>query len=297
MAESTPSGGKFSLDDLRNARRDGVPVPMLTCYDFTMAVLLHRAGVPAVLVGDSAATVVLGLPSTRGVSLPFMTALTAAVRRGHPTAFLVADMPFGSYHASTEQGTRNVLKLVARTECDAVKLEVADVHLPVIERAAAAGVAVIAHLGLRPQAAALLGGYRVQARSPTEQDELVAMARRCEAAGAAALLLEAVPSSAAQRVVDAVAVPVIGCGAGPACHGHVVVTPDLLGLTGQRPRFVPGDHDLTGTLLDAFRRWVEDVQARRYPAPQHQYGLTLNPAMGSTNPMRTGSPTLDTGRS
>lgn len=259
-------------------------MPILTCYDYTTARWLAAAGVPAVLVGDSAATVVLGHPSTRPIALSLLIELTAAVRRGHPRAFLVADMPFGSYHASTEQGVRNIVRMVRRTDCDAVKLEVADVHLAVIERAAAAGVAVIAHLGLRPQAAGVLGGYRVQARTEAEQDELVAMARRCEASGAVAILLEAVPSAAARRVVESVSLPVLGCGAGPACHGHVVVTPDLLGLTEHRPRFVPTTDDLSEAMLVAFRRWVDDVRSGRYPGAEHQYGGPLNPTTRSHNP-------------
>lgn len=283
MSHASPLARKFTLSDLRAARTSGVPIPLLTCYDYTTARLMHAAGVPAILVGDSAAAVILGHDSTLPITLPFLIELTAAVRRGHPTCFLIADMPFGSYHASTEQGIRNILKMAQRSSCDAVKLEVTDLHLPLIERAAAAGVAVIAHLGLRPQAAAVLGGYKLQARTASEQDELVAMAKRCQTAGAVAVLLEVVPSGAAARVVEALDIPVIGCGAGPACHGHVVVTQDLLGLTPHRPRFVPDEHDLAGPLQAIFRHWVESVQSRTYPAPQHEYRPALNPKGISAN--------------
>ena len=248
-------------------------MPFLTCYDFTSAKLMRDAGVPGLLVGDSAASVILGYDSTLPVSLRFLIDITSAVRRGHPQAFLVADMPFGSYHASTEQGVGNIVRMIKRTGCDAVKLEVSAMHLPVIERAAAGGVGVIAHLGLRPQAVGILGGYRTQARTEGEQEEMVALAQRCERAGAVALLLEAVPSDAARRVVEAVSVPVIGCGAGPACHAHVVVTHDLLGLSGHRPKFVPGGGDVSPQIRGALESWVENIHSGTYPGPEHEYGV------------------------
>lgn len=246
-------------------------MPFLTCYDFTTAKLMREAGVPGILVGDSAASVILGYDSTIPVSLKFLMDITTAVRRGHPDAFLMADMPFGSYHASTEQGVRNIVRMVKGTGCDSVKMEVSDMHLPVIERAAAGGVAVVAHLGLRPQAVAVLGGYKTQARTEGEQEEMIALAQRCERAGAVALLLEAIPSDAAKRVVEAVSIPVIGCGAGSACHGHVVVTHDLLGLSGHRPKFVPEGADLATPMKGVFESWVRDIQTGKYPAEQHQY--------------------------
>lgn len=265
---------KFTLNDLRAARSGGGPkVAMLTCYDFTTARLMQEAGVPALLVGDSAANVVLGYPTTLPVSLAFMIEITAAVRRGAPLAFVVGDMPFGSYHGSLDSAVRNVCKLVKRSGCDCVKMEVAESHVPLVRALADAGVATMAHLGLRPQSVGLLGGYRFQGRTAAEADGIVGLARQMAEAGAASLLLEAVPAEVSQAVVAAVDVPVIGCGAGKACHGHVFVTHDAVGLTPQPPRFAPKLGDLAGPAVRAYAEYVRQVAEGRYPAPEHGYEM------------------------
>src|SRR4051812_28288007 len=173
---------RFTLNDLRAARRDGTRVPMLTCYDYTTARLMQESGVPALLVGDSAANVILGHPTTLPVSLSFMIEITAAVRRGAPLALVVADMPFGSYQGSVARGTRNVFRMVQQSGCDCVKLEAGEMTLPIIRELADAGVAVIAHLGLRPQSVGVVGGYRYQGRTAAEAMEIVGLAQRMERA-------------------------------------------------------------------------------------------------------------------
>jgi 3-methyl-2-oxobutanoate hydroxymethyltransferase len=248
---------------------------MLTCYDYTTARLMQEAGVPALLVGDSAASVILGYETTLPVSLDFMVAITAAVRRGSPLALLVADMPFGSYQASVSQGVENVCRMVKETGCDCVKLEVSVYHLPLIEALAEAGVAVIPHLGLRPQTIGVLGGYRYQGRTAEEAERIVALALRMEQAGAAAILLEAVPPEVASAVVDRTKLPVIGCGAGPACHSCVIVTHDGLGLTAGRPKFVPMLADLAGPIREALAGYVRQVSSGGYPADEHNYTMAL----------------------
>ncbi|HWB54499.1 MAG TPA: 3-methyl-2-oxobutanoate hydroxymethyltransferase, partial [Tepidisphaeraceae bacterium] len=260
--------------DLRAARESGRKVPMLTCYDYTTARLMEQAGVRALLVGDTAAAVILGHPSTLPAPLNFMIELTAAVRRGAPNSFGVADMPFGSYHASTAHGVKNVCKMVQLSQADCVKLEVARSHVTLVQRLADAGVAVMAHLGLRPQTVGLVGGYRFQGRNVREAEEIVRQAEEMQNAGAAAILLEAVPPEVGKAVVNATTLPVIGCGAGPACHGSVVVVQDLLGLTPRQPRFVPTDESAKNILLQAFSKYVEDVSTGRYPAERHQYQMT-----------------------
>jgi 3-methyl-2-oxobutanoate hydroxymethyltransferase len=262
---------KFTLSDLRAARTDGRKVAMLTCYDFTTARLMQEAGVPALLVGDSAANVVLGYDSTLPVSLDFMIEITRAVRKGSPLSFLVGDMPFGSYHASVPQGVRNVVRMIQETGCDAVKLETADNHADLVRTLADVGVAVIAHLGLRPQAVGLLGGYRFQGRTAAEAREIVRSALHMEDAGAAAILLEAVPPEIAKTLVEQSHIPVIGCGAGSSCHACVIVTQDGLGLTPQRPRFVPSLTELAAPLRDAFSMYVQSVTSGLYPAAEHDY--------------------------
>jgi 3-methyl-2-oxobutanoate hydroxymethyltransferase len=267
---------KITLADVRALRASGKRMAMLTCYDFTTARLMHESAVPLILVGDSAASVILGHDSTLPVSLSFMIEITAAVRRGAPSAFLIGDMPFGSYQASVAQGVRNVVQMVQRTGCDAVKLEVSNGTQPLIRKLADAGVAVVAHLGLKPQSVNLLGGYRFQGRTAVEANEIVASALLMQHSGAAAILLEAVPPEVAKAVVDKTYIPVFGCGAGPSCHASVIVTQDGLGLTPYRPRFVPVLADHAAPLKAAFTEYVDAVAAGRYPAAEHAYVMPPN---------------------
>jgi 3-methyl-2-oxobutanoate hydroxymethyltransferase len=265
---------RFTLSDLRAARVSGAKVPMLTCYDFTTARLMQEAGVPALLVGDSAANVILGHDTTLPVPLHFMIQITAAVRRGAPSAFVVADMPFGSYHGSPARALRNVFRMVQLSGCDCVKLEAAESQLPAVKELSDAGVAIMAHLGLRPQAVGVLGGYKAQGRTADDADQIVQLALQMQSAGASAILLEAVPPEVAGAVVDAVTLPVIGCGAGPACHGHVIVTHDALGLTPRPPRFVPKLADMSRPLIETFASYVRQVQSGEYPAHEHEYRMS-----------------------
>ncbi len=265
---------RFTLESLRNARAAGAKVAMLTCYDFTMARFMHEAGIPAVLVGDSASSVILGHPTTLPVPLSFMIEITAAVRRGAPDCLLVADMPFGSYQASEDAALRAMFRMVKSSGCDCVKLEVAASHMGLIRRATDAGVAVMAHIGLRPQTVAVLGGFKTQARSAASAADVVDLARQCESAGAVALLVEAVPAEVGKAIVEATGVPVIGCGAGPHVHGHVVVTHDALGLTPRAPRFVPRLADHGQALSEALRLYRQAVESHTYPGPEHVYAMS-----------------------
>ena len=262
---------KVTIADLRALRQSRQKMAMLTCYDYTTARMMHEAGVPAILVGDSAASVILGYDTTLPVSLDFMIEITAAVRRGAPKALLVGDLPFGSYHESIAQGVRSVVEMVKRTGCDAVKLEVSQNTSELVRTLADAGVAVIAHIGLKPQAVGVLGGYRFQGRTAKEAQEIVALALHMQGAGAAAILIEAVPPEVANEVVEKTYIPVIGCGAGPSCHSSVIVTQDGLSLTPFRPRFVPMLADHATPLKAAFADYVEAVAAGRYPAAEHDY--------------------------
>ena len=263
-----------------DAARDGAraKLAMLTCYDFTTARVMQEAGVPILLVGDSAAMTILGHDATTAIRQPFLQELTAAVRRGAPRAYLLADMPFGSYHGATGRAVENVCEMVRSTGCDATKLEVTPRQLDLVERLADAGVAVWAHLGLRPQSAQV-SGYRTQGRTAESARRIVAEARQMADAGAAAVLLEAVPPQVAEAVVSAVPVPVIGCGAGPACAGHVVVWQDLLGLTPRRPRFVP-DLGPNPSPRGAAVAWRELVESGRYPAAEHCYAMQAGESAG-----------------
>lgn len=273
---SEPLTKRYTLTDLRKARESGAKVPMLTCYDYTTAGLMQSAGVPTLLVGDSAANVVLGYDTTLPVSLDFMIEIAAAVRRGAPLAFMVADMPFGSYQASTEQGAKNVMRMVQQSGCDCVKLEVAAGHLDLISRLADAGVAVMGHVGLRPQAVHLMGGYRYQGRTADDAMRIVRLCRDLEQSGAAALLLEGVPPAVSAAVVAKTTIPVIGCGAGPACHGYVVVTHDALGLSPAAPRFVPRVGELASPIQSALAAYADQVRSQHYPKDEHNYEMPVD---------------------
>jgi 3-methyl-2-oxobutanoate hydroxymethyltransferase len=270
---------KFSLSDLRAARTSGEKLAMLTCYDFTTARVMQEAGVPMLLVGDSAANVILGFDTTVSAPLRFMMEITAAVRRGAPLCLVVADMPFGSYGGQIARtlGFRNVVRMMKQSGADCVKMEVGAEHGPLIQELSGIGVGVIAHLGLRPQAIGLLGGYKVRGRTADEANTLVSLASEMQRCGAAAILLEAVPPEVSARIVQTVAIPVIGCGAGPACHAHVIVTQDGVGLSsvtaGQKPRFVPNLGDLSQPMKEMFGQYVNQIRSGAYPAPQHNYEM------------------------
>lgn len=262
---------KITLTTLRQMAAERRPIAMLTCYDYPMAKILAACGVCILLVGDSAATTVLGESSTLPATLDFMTILTRAVRRGAPDVFVMGDMPFGSY-PDVPTAVANARQMLCLGGADAVKLECDHRHEPIVAALAAAGVAVCAHLGLRPQRAALDGGYRYQGRTEAEVERIVQDASRMAQAGAELILLEAVPDAVSRRVVAAVPCPVLGCGAGSSCHGHVVVLHDLLGFSERTPRFADPLADVPAVIARAARDYVAAVENRQYPAPRHQYG-------------------------
>ena len=250
-----------------------MPIAMLTAYDFPSARLAAEAGVDSLLVGDSLGNVILGLSSTRETPFALMLMLAEAVRRGAANVFLVGDLPFqvcGSPATALDAAKR----FQTDAGCDAVKLECGPEDWRTVAALAAAGVATIAHLGLRPQQVLSPDGYRAQARDRSGIHQLVHDARRMVDSGASMLLLEAVPNEASAAVVAAVSVPVIGCGAGPACDGHVVVTHDMLGLgLANPPRFVPRLASLGLAWSAAVQRYVAAVHDGAYPEPQHTYPM------------------------
>lgn len=252
---------------------------MLTAYDFPTAAAAAAAGVDILLVGDSMGCVLLGHANTQAVPLDLMVILAEAVRRGAPGVYLMGDLPFESMQGGAEAVVSASRRFRDEAGCDGVKLEVASTDAPLVNRLASAGFEVTAHLGLRPQTVERPEDYRAQARDAEGIAALVRDARNMEVAGAAMLLLEAVPAEASAAVVSAVQIPVLGCGAGPSCHGHVVVTEDLLGLGMQRPpRFVPVLASLEGEIRSALRRYVEAIAEGAYPAAEHVYPLRREPS-------------------
>lgn len=266
------SSTRFTLNHFRTAAAADEKLAMLTCYDYTTARLLAKAGVKLLLVGDSAANVILGHDSTIPVSLDFMTTIAAAVRRGAPDALVMVDMPFGTC-VSTSSGAKNVAQLVKLSGCDCVKIETSRGHLGLIQRLADSGIAVFAHLGLMPQSVGLTGGYRAQGRSAMDAYAIADLAGDAINAGAAGILLEAVPPEVSELITQQLDVPIIGCGAGPACHAHVVVLHDILGLSDFVPKFAPKLTDLATPLVAAAAKYVKDIETGKYPSKNHTYQM------------------------
>lgn len=272
--ETTPRPDRrVTLRDWRKSAENNQTFAMLTCYDATTAKWLWRGGVSSFLVGDTAAQLILGHDSTLPAKMPFMLELTAAVRRGAPNALVMADMPFGSYQADEAEAVRNAIAFIQDAGADCVKLEVDGSHATLVEKLALAGVPVVAHIGSRPQQVRVDGGYKAAGRDAREADVLVDTAQLMIAMGATALLVEAVPDAVSQRIVDKARhprtgerIPVVGCGAGPACDGHVVVLQDVLGMSDWQPPFAPPLAELGPAIQDAAGKWCAQVESGQYLA-------------------------------
>jgi len=251
-----------TLKTLRRMARDGQPFACLTCYDATTARWLERAGVHLLLVGDSAAEVVLGLPSTLHMPLDVLLALTAAVKRGAPRTVVMGDMPFMSYHADLDSALRNAGRFLTEGLADIVKLEADASFAPLIDRMTRAGIPVCAHIGYRPQTVGLTGGPAAAGRTDAAAEQLIQDAVALEQAGSVMLLVEAVPSEVTERIMAVTSVPVIGIGAGPAPHAQIVVLQDLLGMTDRTPPFAPVLAQVGQSIQDAARQWCAKVAMR-----------------------------------
>jgi 3-methyl-2-oxobutanoate hydroxymethyltransferase len=264
------SGRRVTVRDLAAAKARGEKWPMLTAYDALIARVFDDAGIPVLLVGDSAGMVVYGHDTTIPVTTDDMIPLTAAVVRGTRRALVVADLPFGSYQASPEAALATAIRFLKETGAHAVKLEGGHRVLRQVEELVAAGIPVMAHLGLTPQSVNAFGGYRVQGRGE-EGERLLHDAKSLEAAGAFAIVLECVPAELAARATAAVSIPTIGIGAGPDCDAQVLVWQDMAGLTPRTAKFVKKYADVAGVLGQAARSFALDVTAGEFPAPRHSY--------------------------
>lgn len=263
-----------ALPTLAALRVKGQPIVMLTAYDFPSGRVAEEAGVDIVLVGDSAAMTVLGYDSTRSITVDELLVLTRAVRRAVTTIPVVGDLPFGSYEHSDESAVATARRFVDEAGCDAVKLEGAGGMLSRVRAIVAAGIPVIGHVGLLPQSVTSPDGYRARGRDAEQALAIVADAEELEAAGCAALVVEAVPAEIGALVTERVTIPVIGIGAGAATSGQVLVYHDLLGLgEGRVPRFVRRYAAARDTLVDSVQRWAGDVRAGQFPAPSEWYGM------------------------
>jgi 3-methyl-2-oxobutanoate hydroxymethyltransferase len=273
-APATPAPGKLPLTELAEMKGRRQPIVMVTAYDAPGGRLADQAGVDLILVGDSAAMTVLGHESTVPATMEEMLVLTRAVTRGARRPLVVADMPFGTFQVSDEDALRNAIRFVKEAGADAVKLEGAGPMLSRVRTIVGAGIPVMGHIGLTPQSATMLGGYKAQGRTAEKALALVADARALEAAGCFSIVLEAVPAPVAARVTAELSVPTIGIGAGVDCDGQVLVWHDLLGLyEGRTARFVKRYADVAGVIRSAVEAYAADVRERRFPEEQHTYAM------------------------
>ena len=274
-APATPAPGKLALPELVEMKRRGEKIVMVTAYDASSGKLADAAGVDLILVGDSAAMVVLGHESsTVPVTMDEMLFMTRAVTRGARRPLVVGDLPFGSYQVSDEDAVRSAIRFVKEAGADVVKLEGAGPSLARVQAIVGAGIGVMGHLGLTPQSATVLGGFKTQGRTAEKAQQLLEDARALEAAGCFALVLEAVPAPVAERITAALSIPTIGIGAGSGCDGQVLVWHDLLGLhDGPTPRFVKQYADLKGEIRQALEAYAGEVRSGAFPAEQHTYAM------------------------
>jgi 3-methyl-2-oxobutanoate hydroxymethyltransferase len=273
-APGTPAPGKLPLPELAVMKRRGDRIVMVTAYDAPSGRIADDAGVDLILVGDSAAMVMLGYDSTVPATVDEMLVLTRAVNRGARRPLVIADLPFGSYHVSDEQALETAVRFLKEAGADAVKLEGAGPMLSRVRALTDAGIPVVGHIGLTPQTATMLGGFKAQGRSAAKAVRLYEDALALEAAGCFLLVLEAVPAPVAARITEALEIPTIGIGAGATCDGQVLVWHDLLGLyEGTPPRFVKQYADLAPAIRDAVARYAADVRDGSFPEQKHTYAM------------------------
>ena len=264
-------GRRVTVNDLLAAKARKERWAMLTSYDSLTARLFDQAGIPVLLVGDSAANVIYGYDSTIPVTMNELVPLTAAVVRSTRAAMVVADLPFGSYQAGPGQALDSAVRFLKEAGAQAVKLEGGERVLPTVEVLVSAGIPVMGHIGLTPQSVNVLGGYRVQGRGEAGE-RLLQDAKGLQMAGAFAVVLELVPAELAARVTDLLTIPTIGIGAGAGCDAQVLVWQDMAGLTpGVAPKFVKRYADLSSILAAAVREFAAEVRDGTYPAPEHSY--------------------------
>ena len=271
---NAPAAGKLPITELAEMKSRGDKIVMVTAYDAPGGRLADAAGVDLVLVGDSAAMTVLGYDSTVPATVDELIVLTRAVTRGAARPLVVADLPFGSFQISDEEALRNAIRFVKEAAADAVKLEGAGPTLSRVEAIVGAGVPVMGHIGLTPQSATALGGFKAQGRTAEKALQLLAEARALEAAGCFSIVLEAVPAAVAATITRELSVPTIGIGAGAECDGQVLVWHDLLGLyAGHSPRFVKRYADLAGEIQKALEAYAGEVRSGAFPDEQHTYSI------------------------
>jgi 3-methyl-2-oxobutanoate hydroxymethyltransferase len=269
-----PARAPVSLPEIAEMHHLGRPIVMVTAYDFPTAQIAEEAGVDMVLVGDSAANCVLGYDSTAAVGFEEMVMLARAVRRGLKTPLMVVDMPFGSYESSNEEAVRMAQRFVKETGCDAVKLERGGTSAERAAAIVAAGIPVMAHIGLTPQTATALGGFKAQGKTAERAAELIRDAKALEEAGCFSIVIEAVPAAVADLIHNQISIPTIGIGAGSHTSGQVLVVHDLLGINqGHVAKFVKQFANLRPQMVAGVRSYAQEVRNGTFPAAEHVYSV------------------------
>ncbi|HTC60871.1 MAG TPA: 3-methyl-2-oxobutanoate hydroxymethyltransferase [Solirubrobacteraceae bacterium] len=271
---SGPERLPMTIPSLMEHKRRGQPLVMVTCYDYPSARIVEEAGVDLVLVGDTAAMTVLGYDSTVSVTVDELLVLVKAVRRGLHTPLLVGDLPFGSYEVSDEQAVTTAQRFVKEARCDAVKLEGGGVMAQRARAIASTGIPVVGHVGLTPQTATAVGGFKAQGRTSDRALQVVQDALALQDAGCCCVVFEAIPAAVAEVAMERIEIPVIGIGAGSATDGQVLVWHDLLGLyEWGSPRFVKRYAELRPQILDALQRYSTEVRAGEFPSSEYTYSI------------------------
>jgi 3-methyl-2-oxobutanoate hydroxymethyltransferase len=269
-----PESKKLTIPDLYAMVERGEKITFLTAYDYPTARLEDRAGIDMILVGDSGAMCLLGHETTLPATMDFMVEITAAVSRAVERAFVVGDMPYMSYQPSDELAVKNAGRFISEGGADAVKLEGGARMAERVEAIVRAGIPVMGHIGLTPQAASLIGGLKAQGRTAETAVQLIEDAEVLEEAGAFAILLEAVPARVAEIIVERAKVPILSIGSGAACHGQLLIVHDILNLfEAFTPKFVKVYADVAAVMLEAFRNYITDVKSGKFPTREHAYRI------------------------
>jgi 3-methyl-2-oxobutanoate hydroxymethyltransferase len=281
LQDTGASARKITVRTLLEKKRQRQPITALTAYDYPTARLIDEAGIDLILVGDSVAMTVLGYESTLSLTVEEMLHHARAVRRGVRRALLVVDMPYGSYHVSADETMRNALCFMKQGGAEAVKIEGGRRRAAIVEQLTSAEIPVVGHIGLTPQSLYRMGGYRVQGRSLSEMEELLADAAALEDAGAVALVLEGIPRELAEEITATVKIPTIGIGAGPGCDGQILVFHDLFGMTcGPLAKFVRSFGDVAEVMREGVEQYRAAVLERSFPADGESYHLSAEVASG-----------------
>ena len=266
--------GKITITDLVEAKLGNRKISVVSCYDYTTAQLISQTDVEMIIVGDSAAQVVLGFDSTLPVTMDFMVAITGGVRRGAPNVFLVADMPFLSYQVGINEAVKNAGRFITEAGAQMVKIEINVAYLDVIKAVSDAGIAVMAHIGIKPQSIGKIGRFKAEATTAEMATELIILAAQAIDAGANSLLVEGTAAEVAEIITKRSQVPVISCGSGVGCDGQVLIAPDILGLTqSQAPKFAKSYSNFAEATIEAIKKYSKEIKSSEFPDDKHSYHM------------------------